>query len=140
MTKFMVPKGSETREENRLGEVYTNLSFKTRVLILVYNKGDYDEELDGLRNDARRSALMLNFRVGLVSDPKLVKRLKRETSWFKDASMNTMILKRYDDEITSLDLLGIANIGSAYNWMWKKSFKDVEELSDAMFGQINMIG
>ena len=130
ITKFMVPKGTEIRSELMLDDTYQNLIYKTRIIVFIYNKGDYDEELDGIREDARKSALMLNMRIALVSDPKLVKRLKKETSWFGDASMNTMILKRYDGEIMNLDLLQINSIGNAYFWMWKKSIKDVEELNE----------
>ena len=76
---------------------------------------------------------MFNLRIALVTDHRLVKRLKKETSWFGDASLNTMILKRYDGEILNLDLLHI-NLGeNAQMWIWKKSIKEVEELEQQMF-------
>ena len=105
MTKFMVLKGITFREELVLGDLYKNMKFKTRVIICIYNKGDYDEELSNIKETARKSASMLNIRIGFVSDPKLVKKLKKETSWFGDASMNSIILKRYDGETKFLDLL-----------------------------------
>jgi len=105
MTKFLVPKGKDLRSELMLGDMYTSNKFKTRVIACVYNKGDYDEELEEIKKVARRSAGNLNIRIGVVTDPKLVKVLKKETSWFGDASLNTVIMKRYDGKIFNLDML-----------------------------------
>jgi hypothetical protein len=93
-----------------------------------------------MKEAARKSAQMLNLRIGFVSNPKLVKKLKKETSWFGDASLNTMILKRYDGELFNLDLLQVSMNENAYHWIWRKSVKDVESLSAQMFDQINMLG
>lgn len=139
-TRFFMPTGIELEDRLLLGETYQNFTFKTRVIIFIFNKGDYDEELEGVKLAARKSANMLNLRIALVTDHRLVKRLKKETSWFGDASLNTMILKRYDGELVNLDLLHI-NLGeNAQTWIWKKSIKEVEELTPQMFDQINAIG
>ena len=136
----MVPKGIELRDELILGDIYNDIKYKTRVIIAIYNKGDYDEELNNIKETARKSAHMLGMRIGYVSDPKLVKKLKKETSWFGDASMNSIILKRYDGETKFLDLLQVEAHGNAYHWIWKKTVKDVEELDEELFDQINMVG
>ena len=39
-----------------LGEDYKNLKFKTRVVVFIYNKGDYDEELEAVKYAAQMSA------------------------------------------------------------------------------------
>lgn len=107
---------------------------------MVYNKGDYNEELESIKDAARKSANKFGLRVGVVTEPRLVKKLKKETSWFGEASLNSIILKRYDGEIFNLDLLQMNIVHNAFFWIWKKSVKDVEELSEEMFGQVNMIG
>jgi hypothetical protein len=136
----MMPTGIKLRPELLLEEIYKKFQFKTRVVVAIYNKGDYDEELQTIKEVARRSAHMHSLRIGLVSDPKLVKKLKKETSWFGDASLNTMILKRYDGELFNLDLLQVSLQENAYHWIWKKSIKEVEQLSAEVFDQVNMIG
>jgi hypothetical protein len=105
MTKFFMPTGTELRSDLYLGDTYKDFKFKTRVIACVYNKGDYDEELEEIKLVARRSAANLNVRIATITDPKLIKVLKKETSWFGDASLNTVILKRYDGKIFNLDML-----------------------------------
>ena len=107
-TRFMMPTGIQLRSELYLGNVYKNHTYKTRVIVCIYNEGDYDEEVESVREVARKSADFLGLCIGLVTDPRLVKKLKKETSWFGDASLNTMILKRYDGELFNLDLLQVS--------------------------------
>ena len=107
--------------------------YKTRVLTLVYNKGDYNEELETIKETGRKSANRFGLRIGVVSEPKLVKKLKKERSWFSDASMNSIILKRYDGEIFHLDLVQMNEANHAFFWIWKKSIKVVEELNEQIF-------
>jgi len=76
---------------------------------------------------------MLNLRIAIVTDPKLVKKLKKETSWFGDASLNTLLVKRYDGEIFNLDLLQVSLHENAYAWIWKKSMREIEPLSNQLF-------
>lgn len=139
-TKFMMPTGVELRPELMLDRLYKDLKYKTRAIICIYNRGDYDEEIESLKEVARRSAHMLNLRIGIVSDAKLVKKLKKETHWFGDASLNTLIVKRYDGELFNLDLLQVSMQENAYAWIWKKSIKEVEAMNEQYFDQVNMIG
>lgn len=140
-TKFFLPTGTVLSSDLHLGDIYSSKKFKTRVIACVYNKGDYEEELNEIRSAARKSANRFNLRIAIVTDPRLVKSLKKETSWFGDASLNTIILKRYDDTMFNLDLLQVSISGNsnAFFWMWKKSIKEVEELNSDMFEQINML-
>lgn len=128
-TRFMMPTGITLRDELYLGDMYKEFKYKTRVIVFIYNTGDYDEEIETLKEAARKSAHMLNLRIGFVSNPKIVKKLKKETSWFGDASLNTMILKRYDGELVNLDLLQVSMNENAYHWIWRKSLKEVEALT-----------
>lgn len=102
------------------------------MIVFVYNIDDYDEELEAVKYAARMSANRINLRVGLVSKPKLVKQIKKsqQAGWFGDASMNSIILKRYDNEIFYLDLLEVKIVENAYFWIAKKSIKEVEPLTD----------
>ena len=111
-----------------LGEKYQTLKYKTRVVVFVYNKGDYDEELEAVRYAARMSANRQDLRIGLVSKPKLVKQVKKseQGGWFGDASMNSIVLKRYDNEIFHVDLLEVPIVDNAYFWIAKKSIREVE--------------
>ena len=129
MTKFMVPKGIHLREELILDNIYNKIKYKTRVVVAIYNKGDYDEELTEIKETARKSAGFLGMRIAFISDPKLVKRIKKETNLFGEASMNSIIVRRYDDDTKFLDLLQVEAHGNAYHWIWKKSLKEVEEMS-----------
>lgn len=74
VTRFMLPpKGLERNDYLDLDEQYMDKKFKTRVICMVYNKGDYDEELEEIRKVARKSAASLHIRIALVSDPRLIK-------------------------------------------------------------------
>jgi hypothetical protein len=53
--------------------------------------------------------------------------MKQTTSWFD--SFNSLVLKRYDGEYFSMDMLDPQAISTAYAWVHKKSIKEVEELS-----------
>lgn len=123
-----------------LDDLYAKSKYKTRVLLCIYNTKDYDEDLKAIKEAARNAAWLYNFRIGIVSNPKLIKKMKKETSLFGDASMNSLILKRYDGHITYLDLLQIPTWGSVKYWMFKKSIKDVEEFSMETIDVINSAG
>jgi hypothetical protein len=44
-------------------------------------------------------------RIGICEDKKLIKKLKKETSWFPGSSMSALVLRRYDGEYISIDLM-----------------------------------
>ena len=54
--------------------------------------------------------------------------------------MNSLVLKRYDNEVFNIDLLQIDMSENAYSWIHKKSVKEVEELNHQLFEAYNMIG
>jgi hypothetical protein len=60
------------------------LKYKTRVLFLIYEKSDYDEEIKEIKMAARFLANREEVRIGLVTDPMMVKNFKKEQPyWFR---------------------------------------------------------
>ena len=124
-----------------LKDDYNELKYKTRAIIFVFNKGDYDAELEEVRKTARRAAKRPDTRLAMVTDPKLIKKYKQGTGWFGDASLNTFIMKRYDGEIFVFNLIGEEQfIGSVYSWLMKKKVKEVEEMSKQIMAPYQDIG
>ena len=56
--------------------------FKTRIIVFVYQKEDYEDELKAIKEVARRAAKRVGLRFGLVTDKMIIKKLKKTTSWF----------------------------------------------------------
>mmetsp|Transcript_16561 Transcript_16561/g.28176 ORF Transcript_16561/g.28176 Transcript_16561/m.28176 type:complete len:297 (+) Transcript_16561:287-1177(+) len=126
-------------EDLVMGDAYKRLQFKTRVIAFFYSKQDYDEELNAVRDVARRLARREQFRIALVSDPEIIKSLREKTSWFHDNSPNALVLKRYDGEEFNIDTIEVNVVSNAYAWVVKKSIKEVEELNDELFSVYNMM-
>ena len=106
----------------------TSEKFDTRVILFVYNPDDYDEEILAIKNAALKSIDRPELVFGIVRDPKIVKKMKQTTSWFQ--SFNSLVVKRYDGEFFSMDMLDSQAISQAYSWIHKKSIMEVEELSE----------
>mgnify|MGYP006893274618 CR=1 FL=1 len=80
--------------------------YKTRALTLMFEKNDYDEELNAIKMAGRYLANRLDLRIALMADKKVIKKLKRDSSWFENSSSFTsLVLKRYDDTIFISDLM-----------------------------------
>lgn len=139
------------------GELLPTLSdlqeekFITRVLVLVYDREDYNEEIAALKMAGRNLAGRGELRMALVTDKKLVKKLKRQTSLFEnEGSFTSLVVKRYDGELAIHDLMNreslqawrspltLALPGSADEliytlWLSRKSMKLVEPLTHHVF-------
>jgi hypothetical protein len=75
------------------------------------------------------------FRVGLVTDKKLIKKYKANhgTLWFPEGAYSSIVLKRYDGKVFYHDILqGNPPIGFVH-WFNRKSIRDVEEMSSDLF-------
>ena len=59
-----------------LGETYDNSLYKTRVLAIVFDQDEYDTELKNCAQVARDSASRESLRFGILTDQKLIKKLK----------------------------------------------------------------
>ena len=76
------------------------------MLVILFEKDDYDEELKDIRQASKYLSNREEVRIGLLSDKKLIKRYKKETSWFESsAAFNSFIVKRYDGEMFINDLI-----------------------------------
>ena len=52
------------------------MKHKTRVLVFMFDKDEYQAEMKSIRESARICAQRLGLRVGLVEDPKLIRLYK----------------------------------------------------------------
>jgi hypothetical protein len=70
------------------------------VLALILEPEDYTEEIEEYKKAARACAQTFSQRFGIVTDPKLVKVLKKELSqWFDSywsIGASTIVIKRFD--------------------------------------------
>lgn len=86
-------------------EEFNTYKFATRVLVIIYDKQDYDEELKDIKNAARFLANRDEVRLAILNDAKIIKKLKKETSWFSRSSFNSFIVKRYDEKVFVTDMI-----------------------------------
>ena len=62
------------------------LKYKTRVLVFMFDKGEYKAEMNTIREAGRINAQRLSVRMGLVTDPKLIRlyKARKGNFWFND--------------------------------------------------------
>jgi hypothetical protein len=97
-------------------------------LLLIFNKEDYDTELEFLMEAARNSARRESLRFGIVSDPALVRLYKKKhgESWFSDSvQYNGFIVKRYDGTIFNFNMLEVNSAINMQFFVNKKSILPV---------------
>jgi hypothetical protein len=84
---------------------YEKLKLKTRVVAFFYDKTEYKAEFKELKEDARFLATRDNLRIGVVDNPRIIKKLKQkhQTAWFSAHSLSSLVLKRYDGEFKMFD-------------------------------------
>ena len=81
------------------------MGFNTRLVVFVYEKSDYGEELKKLRQVGAQQSSRYNFRIGLVTDKKLIEEMKRDhPEFFLDISLSVMTLRRYDGDLFKTNL------------------------------------
>jgi hypothetical protein len=115
--------------------LYQTRRVKTRVIAFIYDREDFNDELDTLYNAARMSAKREELRVGIVTDKKLIKKYKANhgTLWFPEGAYSSIVLKRYDGKVFYHDILqGNPPLGF-HHWINRKSIRDVEEMTSEMF-------
>lgn len=107
-----------------LGRYYDDKQLKTRALLLIFNKDDYDQEIDFLKEAARNSARRESLRFGIVSDPSIVRLYKKKYGehWFGDSvQFNGFIVKRYDGTIFAYNMLEVNSAVNMQFFVNKKS-------------------
>lgn len=89
-------------------------------MAFLFDTDEYSEELKNLKNAGRLSAKREELRIGLVTDKKLIKKYKAKygSTWFPEVTYSTIILKRYDGQITHYDLIDHKQI-SLFYWITK---------------------
>lgn len=114
---------------NLIYQVYTH---KTRVLCSFFGKDEYSEEIQELTDAARRLSYRNNLRVGIVTDTKLVKYLKRNMHTehlFRGMGYTQCALQRYDDHIEIVDIGGNSERVNFLMWITENSKKKVDVLN-----------
>jgi hypothetical protein len=68
-----------------MGEAYDKCEFKTRVLVMIFDTDEYAEELINIAQTGRDTALRESLRIGLITDKKLIRKLKMKhgNAWFQ---------------------------------------------------------
>mmetsp|Transcript_20742 Transcript_20742/g.28000 ORF Transcript_20742/g.28000 Transcript_20742/m.28000 type:complete len:154 (+) Transcript_20742:341-802(+) len=82
-----------------LGSHHTKLKFKTRVLVFMFDKSEYEAEMRMIREAGRVNAQRLSVRMGLVEDPKLIRLYKARygNKWFNDeVQLSSLVVQRFD--------------------------------------------
>ena len=129
------------RESGRLPQVTDHWNsdketrIKTHVVCFLYDKGEYKEELQNLRREAKHLATRDNLRIALVDNPKLVRKMKigkYGNKLFAHVSMSSMDLRRYDGALKVLDITGGDTVQFS-PWINKQSLKEVEELDNESY-------
>lgn len=101
------------KENVPLGHYYDRLQFKTRVLVFIFDKEEYATELKVIRDTARLLAARVSVRVGLVTDPKLIRLYKARNGnhWFNDeVQLSSVVLQRFDDQYFTYDVFRVETI------------------------------
>ena len=88
-----------------MDEFARQIGFNTRLVAFFFDKKEYEEEIKFLTTLSRKVADRYNLRVGLVTDQKLIQKMKKShASLFLDVGLSVMVLKRYDGAIFKLNI------------------------------------
>lgn len=118
------------------GKEHDESNAKTRVVIFMYDKEDFKDELNILRRSGRFSALRKDLRIAIVTDHKTIKRFKARygSLYFPDGAHTSIVLKRNDEKTFMYDLMSHSSEPLNMNyWINRKSIGDVTEMTSASF-------
>jgi len=109
-----------------------DMGYNTRVVAFYYDKEEYSEDIKLLKEYAQHLSNRMNLRIGMVTDPKLVVRMKKaHPEFFPEVSLTGLVLRRYDGAIRVLDLS--ENQPAIINWwICAKSTKPLDHHNGAM--------
>jgi len=124
------------------GEDYDASNTKARVVIFMYDKEDFKDEVGIMRRTGRFSALRKDLRIGIVTDGKAIKRFKTRfgSLYFPEGAHTSIVLKRNDEKIFMYDLM--ASNGEPLNmnyWINRKSLGDVIEMTQSAFKVFELV-
>ena len=74
----IVGKGTNFDPKKAINGYLKDMGFNTRVVAFFYDKSEYKEEIEILRNTATYLSARYNLRVGIVTDRRLVMQMKND--------------------------------------------------------------
>lgn len=111
---------------------YQDYTLKTRVICFFYDAGEYEDEINDLEAAARKLSYRNNLRVAMVTEPKVIKYIKRNgqtAHLFPDLGFTTCSLLRYDGHVEIIDISSNTNKVNFYSWINEHQKKKVDELN-----------
>jgi len=118
------------------GKEFDESKTKTRVVIFMYEKEDFKDEIKIMRKAGRFSSLRKDLRIAIVTDHKTLKRFKARfgSLYFPEGAHSSIVLKRNDGKTFMYDLMEQTNEPMNMNyWINRKSLGDVTEMTSSAF-------
>ena len=110
------------------------LGYNTRVVAFFYDEEEYEDEINNYIYAGKHLSQRLNLRLAMVTDKKLIKKLKKDRpNLFFEAGLSCIVLNRYDNEQTKLDLSIIDKKLDVVHWISTKSTKVVDYLNPGAY-------
>jgi hypothetical protein len=80
------------------GPSYDQSNAKTRVVVFMYDKEDFSDEVALIRRSGRFSAQRDDLRIGIITDGKVIKRFKARygSLYFPEGAHTSVVLMRHD--------------------------------------------
>ena len=100
------------------------------MVAFYYEKDDYKDEIEMLRHTGQYMANRFNLRIALVTDKKLITRMRKaHPDLFLDSN-SVMVMRRYDGTQFKLNVAETEPARYVW-WITMNSVKPVEKISDA---------
>ena len=129
----LITKDKTFDDDHRMDRIAQMMGYSTRVVAFFYDKKEYDEEIKILKDVALFLTNRYNLRVGIVTDERLVTKMKKShADLFLDVGSSVIVLKRYDGAMFKLNLAETQPNRYLW-WITAKSTKPVDQLNAAAF-------
>ena len=104
-TEGLINKSKNINMSRDPDEYLKEIGFNTRLVVFVYDKSDYVEELQELKKLGVHQSSRYNFRIGIVTDKKLIEEMKESNpTFFLEVGLSVMTLRRYDGDLFKTNL------------------------------------
>ena len=129
---MLCAKGQSFDEDHLMELQLADYGYQTRVVAFFFDKDDFKDEIAMLKHSSQHLALRYNLRIGMVTDKKLITKMKKShPEIFLDVGMSVMVLRRYDGTLSMLNLADVEADRYVW-WITTKSIKGVEQVSSAV--------
>jgi len=116
-----------------MDEFVGRAGFNTRVVAFFYDKKEYADEIKMLRDSARHLTNRFNLRIGIVTDQRLVTKMRKEhADLFLEVGMSVMVLRRYDGTLFKLNVADSQPSKYVW-WIAVHSTKPIDKLDAASY-------